>query len=316
MTKFIFDIRAVKLRNPDQRPLWDIRRANGVDLMNKPLTASDYMRRIELVIAYIGEHLDDALDLEALAAVACFSPYHFHRIYRSLMGETAAETLRRLRLQRASGEIIGSTTPLARIAKRAGYGSVAAFTRAFTSVFGVPPAQYRRQGRLLIPAPATHDPETTMYPVTIKTLDPVRLLTLPHTGPYIEIGATFDRLFAWAGGRGLMGPHTRSIGVYYDDPEAVAAAKLRSAAGISVPAGTAAATPAEIVDIPGGRHAMLTHQGPYAELENAYRWLYREWLPQSGEEPANQPIFEEYLNDPRTLPPKEWLTAVCLKLAG
>ncbi len=105
--------------------------------MNKPLTARDYHRRIDLVIAHIGAHLDDPLDLDALAAVACFSPYHFHRIYRSVMGETAAETMRRLRLHRASGEIIQSTTPVARIARRAGYGSVAAFTRAFTSAYGV-----------------------------------------------------------------------------------------------------------------------------------------------------------------------------------
>jgi AraC family transcriptional regulator len=283
--------------------------------MNKPLTARDYMRRIELVIAHIGDHLDDPLDLDALAAVACFSPYHFHRIYRSMMGETAAETLRRLRLHRAAADIIGHTTPLARIAQRAGYGSVAAFTRAFTSDYGVPPAQYRRQGRLMAPPRNPIAPEDNMYPVTIKTFEPVRLITFPHRGPYIDIGPVFERLFAWAGGRGLMGPQTRCIGVYYDDPAAVPAKELRSAAGICVPAGaTAPDGQATILDVPGGRHAVLTHQGPYAELDSAYKWLYREWLPQSGEEPADRPLFEEYLNNPRELPPKEWLTAVCLPL--
>lgn len=284
--------------------------------MNKPLTARDYHRRIELVIAHIGAHLDDPLDLDALAAVACFSPYHFHRIYRSLMGETAAETMRRLRLHRASGDIVQSKTPVARIARRAGYGSVAAFTRAFAAVYGVPPAQYRRRGRLMAPPSEPDAPENAMYPVTIKTLQPVHLIALRHSGPYMEIGPVFERLYAWAGGRGLVGPETRSLGIYYDDPAAVPAAKLRSAAGVTVPAGTKAEGPAELIDLQGGRHAVLTHQGPYAELENAYRWLYKDWLPKSGEEPADRPIFEEYLNDPRTLPPKEWLTAVCLPLAG
>jgi AraC family transcriptional regulator len=284
--------------------------------MNKPLTARDYHRRIELVIAHIGAHLDDPLDLDGLAAVACFSPYHFHRIYRSLIGETASETMRRLRLHRASGEIVQSKTPVARVARRAGYGSVAAFTRAFAAAYGVPPAQYRRRGRLMVPSTEPDAPENAMYPVAIKTLPPVQLLTLPHRSPYVEIGAAFERLFALAGGRGLMVPETRSLGVYYDDPAAVPAAKLRSAAGVTVPAGTKAEGPAELIDLQGGRHAVLTHQGPYAELENAYRWLYREWLPKSGEEPADRPIFEEYLNNPRTLPPKEWLTAVCLPLAG
>ena len=56
-----------------------------------------------------------------------------------------------------------------------------------------------------------------------------------------------------------------------------------------------------IVEVPGGRHAVLHHRGPYAELNKAYRWLYREWLPKSGEQCADRPIFEEYLNNPRIL---------------
>lgn len=283
--------------------------------MNKPLTARDYRRRIELVIAHIGAHLDDPLDLGMLAEVACFSPYHFHRIYRSVMSETAAETLRRLRLHRASGDIIQSTTPFARIARRAGYGSIAAFTRAFAAAYGLPPAQYRKQGRLMPPPSQDDDTESTMYPVSIKTLEPVHLIALPHRGPYIDIGPVFERVMSWAGSRGLMQPETRCIGVYYDDPAAVAATKLRSAAGISAPAGTKIDKGMEAIDLKGGRHAVLTYQGPYAELEKAYHWLYKEWLPKSGAEPADRPIFEEYLNNPRELPPKEWLTAVCLPLA-
>jgi AraC family transcriptional regulator len=60
---------------------------------------------------------------------------------------------------------------------------------------------------------------------------------------------------------------------------------------------------------------VLHHRGPYAELNKAYRWLYREWLPTSGEQCADRPIFEEYLNNPRALPPEQWLTDICLPLA-
>jgi AraC family transcriptional regulator len=59
---------------------------------------------------------------------------------------------------------------------------------------------------------------------------------------------------------------------------------------------------------------VLVFRGPYAELERAYSWLYRDWLPASGEEPADQPAREDYLNDPKTTPPAEWLTAVMLPL--
>ena len=60
--------------------------------------------------------------------------------------------------------------------------------------------------------------------------------------------------------------------------------------------------------------ARLVHKGPYADLDVAYAWLYHNWLPQSGREPGDAPCFEEYLNDPRSLPPQEWLTAVNLPL--
>jgi AraC family transcriptional regulator len=283
--------------------------------MTKPLTTLDYSRRIERVVAHIGNHLDEPLDLDRLAAVACFSPYHFHRIYRAMTGETVADTLRRLRLHHAAGELVQGVAPIAAIARQAGYGSVAAFTRAFTAGYGVAPSAYRRAGRPVPLAPAATETEIAMYEVSIRHFQPVRLAALRHTGSYMEIGTAFERLFAWAVGRGLIHPQTRSIGVYYDDPDAVPETSLRSDAGVSVGPDEAVDGDLRIIEVPGGRHAVLHHKGPYAELHKAYRWLYREWLPKSGEQCADRPSFEEYLNNPRTVPPEEWLTDICLPLA-
>jgi len=132
----------------------------------------------------------------------------------------------------------------------------------------------------------------------------------------MEIGTAFDRVFAWATGRGLAGPATRGIGVYYDDPDAVPTRALRSDAGIAIGRDTTVDGDLRVVELAGGRHAVLHHKGPYAELEKAYRWLYREWLPPSGEDCADRPCFEEYLNNPRALPPEQWLTDICLPLAA
>ena len=70
-----------------------------------------------------------------------------------------------------------------------------------------------------------------------------------------------------------------------------------------------------LLTIPGGRHAVLLHVGPYAELHRAYTWLYREWLPASGDEPADASCVEEYLNNPRLVPPSELRTEIWLPLA-
>jgi AraC family transcriptional regulator len=106
-------------------------------------TVEDYAARVERVHAYLAAHLDRDLDLDHLAGVACFSPFHFHRIYHALQGETVAESVRRMRLHRAALDLIEGAMPVARIATRAGYGSQAAFTRAFRTAYGTPPAAYR-----------------------------------------------------------------------------------------------------------------------------------------------------------------------------
>ena len=176
-----------------------------------------YATRIQRVVDYLAEHLDDPLELETLARVACFSPYHFHRIYRGLLGEAVHDTVRRLRLQRAAIDLLDDKLSIERTARRAGFGSQAAFTRA--------------------------------------------------------------------------------IGIFYDDPDAVPQAELRSAACMTVPADWTPSDGLAEQSIAGGHYARIVHTGPYAELKVSYDWLYQTWLPASGEEPRDLPTIEEYLND-------------------
>ena len=282
--------------------------------MPRPSTTIGYARRLERVAAHIAAHLDEPLSLSRLAEVAHFSEFHFHRLYREVTGETVADTLRRLRLHRAAGELLNGAAPIAGIARRAGYGSVAAFTRVFSGAYGVAPAAYRRRCLAFEISPATPTQEGDMLDVRIQDYPAMRLAALRHAGSYMDIGGAFERLFAWAAPRGLMVPGARCFGIFYDDPAAVPAAKLRSDACLSLPPGVEVDGDVRVLERPAQRCAVALHKGPYAELERAYRWLYRGWLPQSGHEPADEPGFEEYLNNPRVLPPTEWLTDVCVPL--
>ena len=66
--------------------------------------------------------------------------------------------------------------------------------------------------------------------------------------------------------------------------------------------------------LPAGRHAVLTFTGPYAGLQAAYDQLFGIWLPQSGETPADSPVFEVYLNSPMDTAPTDLVTEICLPL--
>lgn len=289
--------------------------------MLRRATKLDYAERMARVVAHIGGHLDDPLDLEGLAGIACFSPYHFHRTYRLVVGETPDQTVRRLRLHRAAVALSEAGPSLAEIAQRAGYGSPEAFSRAFTAAYGHAPSAYRAQrvsGELpgigATPPPPGTSAEDVAYTVEIKTLPGFRLFGLPHQGDYNAIAAVFETVFALGAAHGLLTPETRDFGIYYDDAGSVPVERLRSFAGIAVGPAVPRPDDFEEAEIPAGRAACLLYQGPYADLDRAYDFLFGRWLPQSGRDPADVPAYEEYLNNPKSLPPSGWLTEVCLPL--
>src|SRR5262245_38168227 len=113
----------------------------------------NYSARIQRVTDYLAKNLDSDLDLATLASVASLSPYHFHRVYRALLGETVSDTVRRLRLHRAAIDLLDRELSIERTAHRAGYASQAAFTRAFRAEYGAPPARYRDDRRELTATP-------------------------------------------------------------------------------------------------------------------------------------------------------------------
>jgi len=114
--------------------------------MNKTHSWTDYQERLGRVTAYIHDHLADELDLNRLAEVAHLSPFHWHRVYQALYGETIAATVRRLRLARGSGYLANTSLPVAQVARQCGYPNAQSFTRAFTAVYGLSPMRYRAEG--------------------------------------------------------------------------------------------------------------------------------------------------------------------------
>lgn len=278
-------------------------------------TQDSYIGRIERVLGFIAEHLDDELSMDELAEVACFSAYHFHRIYRGLVGETVTQTLRRLRLQRAASELIRTTEELDHIAKRAGYGSVEAFTRAFKMAYQNTPGHYREHVRETPVILIQQERNAGMFSVEIKEFPARKMAAIAHQGDYMQIGKVFDKVFMWGMKHQKLTATTPGVGLYYDDPSAVAQEKLRSEAGFIVDqeceddqAGV------RTLDVRGGRYAVLRFKGSYAELEKGYNYLFGPWLNESGETPANAPAMEVYLSDPQSTPPSELLTDICIAL--
>ncbi len=278
------------------------------------MMTNTYEARLIRVLDYIHDNPAGDLSLDALADVAALSRFHFHRVFHALMGETAAAAVRRMRMYRASVALVQNAAPLARIARSVGYPNLASFTRSFAELYGTPPAAFRAKGELRPLPPLFRTGEPLMYAVEIRQDPARRLAAMPHMGAYTEIGRAFEKGGAVLAARKLLGACGGMVGVYYDDPSAVTATDLRSHAGFEIDSGPID-PPLEQVNLPAGRHAVLRFQGPYSGLPAAYEQLYRNWLPGSGETPADSPVFEVYLNTPMNVAPEELLTEICLPLA-
>ncbi|AMC36833.1 AraC family transcriptional regulator [Janthinobacterium sp. B9-8] len=282
--------------------------------MQNNLSQASIELRLQRVISYLHTHLEEDLDLNKLAEIACMSPYHWHRVYLAVYGESVVATVKRLRLQGAATLLSHGDLPIEKIARQSGYPNVQSFTRIFAAAYGLPPARYRKEGSPLSQAVSTPARSEKMYPVAIKTYPEIELFGLEHQGSYLKINQTFDLIASSTSARSLFTADTRWIGVYFDDPHITTEKDLRSKACISVPAGTSLAAPFVQYKIDAGKYAVLTYQGPYADLEAVIQWLCGSWLPASGQEAANAPMFEEYLNDPRNTAPQELLTTLYLPL--
>jgi AraC family transcriptional regulator len=284
--------------------------------MNKTHTWTDYQERLSRVTAYIHDHLADALDLNKLAEVAHLSPFHWHRVYQALYGESIATTVRRLRLARGTGYLANTTLPVEQVARKCGYPNAQSFTRAFTTVYGMSPTRYRAEGAHVAfrQALAQAYARSEAYAVDVRFVSTIQLAGIAHRGPYMQIGKAFEVSYTRMAAQGLARPDMRWIGVYYDDPFAVPESQLQSRAGLSLPPDAVAKPPLEPFTLGGGWCAVLRHQGPYATMRSAYQWLFGHWLVQSGHEAADSPVFEDYLNNPRDTPPDQLLSDIYLPL--
>jgi AraC family transcriptional regulator len=292
----------------------------------RTVTLHDYKRRLLRVLVHIQEHLDDSLALEDLAGLACFSPFHFHRIFKGLVGESVKEHVRRLRLERAASRLKLGPGSVLRIALDAGYESHEAFTRSFRSLFGVSPSQFRASSRraLLAAAPSglhyldggkvnhfkTLQPGDRKMEVKIVRREPVRVAFMRHVGPYAEVGKTWDRFLPALGKEGLLGGGPELIGICHDDPEVTPPARIRYDACVSVDEVFVPMGEIGVQVIAGGDYAMTTHFGPYNKLGETYIKLVGQWLPRSGRQLRSCPCFEVYLNDPQSTDPEDLLTDI------
>ncbi len=304
----------------------------------------EYLGRINRVMDYIDSHLDRAFSLEELADVACFSRFHFHRIFSYTVGETLGDYIRRIRLERAGSFLVQHPKDsITTVSLDCGFSSPSSFARAFKERFGMSATEWREggwrrsklckarskveqtdskggeaaEGGLSYPQwrktkPGRIEMSKLRYKVEVKEMPELEVAYIRHIGAYNQIGEAMQRLFKWAGARGLLRfPETLTLAVYRDDTKTTETEKLRSDACIIVPTGTKVDGEVGLMTIPGGKFAVGHFEIDETQFGQAWDALLGEWMPSSGYQSDGRMCYELYLNDPRTHSEKKFLVDIC-----
>jgi AraC family transcriptional regulator len=270
--------------------------------LNDADTANRYLARFRRVLAHVETHLDEVLDVERLSNVAAYSKWHFQRQFVELFGLGVCEYVQISRLKRAAQQLAYRDLPIMEIALTSRYEGPEAFARAFRKRTGMSPSDFRKAPdwdawhELIQPLKELR----SQYMQSPHTADDVRIVdfaaahvaAIEHRGDPRRIGDTIRRFIEWRKENDLSPRISATFNIAYDDPEQVPADDFRfdiCAATDREIAPNAAGVIAKT--IPGGRCAVLRHVGSEDTLPQSIRYLYASWLPSSGEEPRDFPLF-------------------------
>lgn len=280
-----------------------------------------YARAIERVIAHLQKAVQDNAplpDLAELAAVAHLSPFHFHRIYRALTGETVGRTVARLRLLRALQLLGGTARPVTEVALAVGYETSQALARAFRQALDATPSELRAAPERLqakqreLAQPALAADAAAPLQVSVQTLAPFELVVLRKRGAFDDLDRGFGQLFAWAMRAGIAERLERLVGIPLGDHRDLPPRDLEFDCAMGFAAAVDPPPPLQRRVLGGGLYAVLRHVGPYHELDAEVDRLIAGWLPGSGHLLRDQPLHFHYLDDPEEVPASILRADICV----
>lgn len=301
----------------------------------------EYLSRINRVMDYIDKHLDQPLELKTIAAVACFSSFHFHRIFTFLIGETPIDYIQRLRVEKAACKLREpDAKPVTEIAYECGFGSVSLFSRTFRKYFDMTPSCFRKttkpvysqNGHLFSKNGQMLSKNLKSYPngypdlcvvesnqiyfmttnIQVKEMPEMKAVYVRHIGPFNEIEQAYKKLFKWANPRGLYVPNvSKSATVTHDDPSVTEMEKVRQSACIIIHEDVK--TDGEIgkLTIPGGKYAVGHFELGTPDFEKAWNTMCH-WFTESGYQQGDGCPYELYHNDYTTHPERKHIVDICI----
>ena len=253
----------------------------------KKTTQDEYFQSIYKVIYYIEQNYNDDLKLEELSKIAGFSKYHFHRIFRAILGENLSDYVRRVRLSSTTMKF-KTNLNITQIAQSSGYETNASFSKAFKKHFGTTPKEFSKN--------AKKKKGNTMVEPKIVEIEPIEVLYVRKTGGYMHSAdEAWKTMVAFVDENELRGKAVARYGIAHDNPSVIEEHNLRYDACLELSEYAAPKMEVSSKQIAGGKYALFMHKGSYGLLGESFKNI-GDWIVENGVELRDEPSFHKYLD--------------------
>ena len=292
----------------------------------------NFQSKFKDVFPYIKKNLSGDLSLETIAKVACYSPFHFHRLFKAITGETLLQYISRLRAEKAAADLLHTELPVTEIALKWGFIEHSAFTRAFKKYYGCSPTEFRQQNNQRFSkirqvqsknGQAYPTPEqylcklnnlknwTAMNAtIEVKELTPMQLACTQCQGPQ-NLSAAYGIIMRWATPKGLMHDNTKMVTIYHDSFKFTEADKVRMSACILLQEQQVTEGEISQTVLPGGKHIVARYELSIHDFEKSWTGLFL-WMNENGYQKAEANPFEIYHNNPNEHPQQLAIVDLCI----
>lgn len=287
--------------------------------------------RIEKLLDYIHDNIQEPLSLDELAAKSCWSRWQLQRVFQAYTGFSVAQYVREIKLSQAALMVLDGKHRILDVAYEFGFNSEIAFSRAFKQFFGVSPKRYQSNGlKTGIKTPLTKPikssesvfyPENTLYQVRLEHKNAFSINGVPSiirglqsaepdfssTVPY-----AWETFFKQTDLTNVVNvPH---IGIIDMSPSQVDGELIYWAGVEQVMADKPSNSEliCKKLEIGECSYAVMPYQGDVDEFHKAVTWLVAMWLPESGYKTVDNAFEMEiyhppFDNDQRTILAEYWL---------
>ena len=289
---------------------------------------ADYKNRINRVFEFIDQNLESDLSLNKISEIAFFSPFHFHRVFKFITGETLNGYITRRRIEKSASDLLHKNITATEIAHKYGFSDNSSYSRTFKKYFGVSPTEFKKQNpnrhskiRQLESKNGQEYPDYEKYiciidnlkkwtdmnaKIEVKETPELNLAGVTHVGVN-GIENAFEKLTKWAIPKGLLkNPEAKMGRVFFDSFKFTSPDKVRMS--IFLVTNEPFETEGEInkLTISKGKCIIGRFEITPMEFEKSWTSLFI-WMNEKGYKKGNENPYEIYHNDYREHPENKFI---------